>query len=148
MTFLFICLYRLPKCIWIHRLYKTTSNHDRSRILGYPTNATKFVGNIYSNSTTKYTREFFGTTKPIHIQQGTIQQDILSPYLFLLFLEPLVRWLHINQLEYTFQTSKTQESSLAWLNTNNKHSKIVTTSINTVRNPRFRCRFVILLDEF
>jgi hypothetical protein len=59
--------------------------------LGYPEDAVTLVGNIYAQSSTIFTGEHFGRTKPIPIQRGTIQGDTLSPYLFLIFLEPLLR---------------------------------------------------------
>jgi hypothetical protein len=61
--------------------------------LGYSLDAIELVGNIYTNSTTIYTGKHVGQTKPIHIQRGTIQGDTLSPYLFIVFFEPLLRWL-------------------------------------------------------
>jgi hypothetical protein len=61
--------------------------------LGYPQDAIKLVGNIYTQSTTVFVGEHFGKTQPIPIQRGTIQGDTLSPYLFIIFLEPLLRWL-------------------------------------------------------
>ena len=61
--------------------------------LGYPKDAVEIVGNIYTNSTTSFTGTHFGTTPPINVSRGTIQGDTLSPYLFIIFLEPLLRWL-------------------------------------------------------
>jgi len=72
-------------------------NHARllaiMKDLEYPLDAVTLIRNIYSHSTTIFTGEHFGKTKPISIQRGTIQRDTLSPYLFLIFLEPLLRWL-------------------------------------------------------
>ena len=82
--------------------------------LGYPEDAVFLVGNIYSNSHTIFTGEHFGKSKPIPIQRGTIQGDTLSPYLFLIFLEPLLRWLQRGKNGYTFGTSKTTISSAAY----------------------------------
>ena len=59
--------------------------------LGYPQDAIAMIGNIYSQSTTTYIGEYFGKTQPIPIQRGTIQGDTLSPYLLIIFLEPLLR---------------------------------------------------------
>jgi len=73
--------------------------------LGYPLDAVKIVGNIYNNSTTSFTGSHFGTTHLIRISRGTIQGDTLSPYLFIIFLEPLLRWLENDDMGYHFKTS-------------------------------------------
>ena len=59
--------------------------------LGYPEDAITIIGNIYSKSYTKIIGSHFDPTQSIPIQRGTIQDDTLSPYLFKLFLEPLLR---------------------------------------------------------
>ena len=73
--------------------------------LGYPLDAIEIVGNIYENSSTSFTGSHFGTTPPIKISRGTIQGDTLSPYLFIIFLEPLLRWLEKDEAGYHFKTS-------------------------------------------
>ena len=82
--------------------------------LGYPNDAINLIGNIYSQSTTIFIGEHFGRTQPIPIQRGTIQGDTLSPYLFIIFLEPLLRWLQQGKHRYTFGTSKVKISSAAY----------------------------------
>jgi hypothetical protein len=82
--------------------------------LGYPEDAINLIGNIYSQSTTTFIGEHFGKTQPILIQRGTIQRDTLSPYLFIIFLEPLLRWLQQGNNDYTFGTSKVKISSAAY----------------------------------
>jgi hypothetical protein len=47
--------------------------------LGYPQDAIILIGNIYSNSSTRFFGIYFGKTKPVYIQRGTIQGDTLSP---------------------------------------------------------------------
>jgi hypothetical protein len=82
--------------------------------LGYPQDAIALIGDIYSQSTTTYIGEYFGKTEPILIQRKTIQGDTLSPYLFIIFLEPLLRWLQRGNNEYNFTTSKTKITSAAY----------------------------------
>jgi hypothetical protein len=82
--------------------------------IGYPIDAISLIGNIYIDSTTSFLGTNFGTTQPINIQRGTIQGDTLSPYLFLIFLEPLLRWLQRDQLGYTFRTSENKVSAAAY----------------------------------
>jgi hypothetical protein len=82
--------------------------------LGYPQDAVNLIGNIYYNSHTTYIGEYFGKTQPIPIKRGTIQGDTLSPYLFNIFLEPLLRWLDRDNLGYTFRTSSNSISSAAY----------------------------------
>ena len=94
-------------------------NHARRLLaimkdLGYPHDAVALIGNIYSKSTTTFTGEHFGKTEPIPIQRGTIQGDTLSPYIFIIFLEPLLRWLQRGNNGYTFKTSNTKLSSAAY----------------------------------
>jgi hypothetical protein len=78
--------------------------HDTD--LGYPQDAINLIGNIYSNSSTIFFGLHFGKTKPVHIQRSTIQGDTLSPYFFIIFLEPLLRWLERGNLGYKLNTSQ------------------------------------------
>jgi hypothetical protein len=82
--------------------------------LGYLQDAINLFGSIYSNSSTIFFGSYFGKTKPIHIQRGTIQRDTLSPYLFIVFLEPLLRWLGRGNLGYKLKTSQYTLNSVAY----------------------------------
>ncbi len=58
--------------------------------LGFPEAAIRNIRSIYTNATTVIATPF-GDTDPISIGRGTTQGDTLSPYLFLIFIEPLLR---------------------------------------------------------
>lgn len=61
--------------------------------LEYPLDAIELIGNIYIKSSTSFRGTHFTTTPPIQISRGIIHEDTLSPYLFIILLEPLLRWL-------------------------------------------------------
>jgi len=41
-----------------------------------------------------------GNTSPIPIKRGTLQGDTLSPLIFTIFTEPLLRWLAVGSREH------------------------------------------------
>jgi hypothetical protein len=82
--------------------------------LGYPQDAINLIGNIYSNSSTIFFGSYFDETKPVYIQRGTIQGDTLSPYLFIIFLEPLLGWLERGNLGYKLKMSQYTLNSAAY----------------------------------
>lgn len=91
-------------------LKNTFRSIDHARILAlmedlrFLLDAVEIVGDIYKNSTTTFTGYHFGTTPPITISHETIQGDTLSAYLFIIFLEPLLRWLEKDNMGYHFNT--------------------------------------------
>lgn len=60
--------------------------------LGFPPAAIEVVADLYTNAVTRIKLNF-AVTDPIELGRGTIQGDIPSPILFLIFIEPLLRWL-------------------------------------------------------
>lgn len=95
----------------MHMLYVDLSSafnmvdHDKllcnMHDLGFPRDAIDTIKDIYTNSVT-IVQAAGGTTQPIQVNRGTIQGDTLSPFLFLLFLEPLLRWLHVGGRGYNY----------------------------------------------
>jgi hypothetical protein len=67
--------------------------------LGYPADSLTVLQGLYTNA---YTRVItpYGKTDPIPIKRGTLQGDGLSPFLFILYLEPLLRWLNVGARGY------------------------------------------------
>jgi hypothetical protein len=59
----------------------------------------------HARLSTIFTRTHFGKTKPVHIQRGAVQGGTLSPYLFIIFVEPLLRWLETGNYGYNLKAS-------------------------------------------
>ena len=82
--------------------------------LGYLRDTVELISNIYMNSMTSFHGNHFGTTPPIQINKGTIQGGTLSPYLFIIFLNPLLWWLEKNNIGYYFKTSSTTCNTISY----------------------------------
>ena len=71
-----------------------TVNHEQfivvMRKLGFPSFTISTVQDIYTNACTRISTPA-GDTDDITFGKGTIQGDTLSPYLFLVFIEALLR---------------------------------------------------------
>lgn len=85
--------------------------------LGYPLNAINIVDTLHSDPSTIFTSEYFGSTQPISILYGTIQNDTFS-LLFkkYIFLEPLLWRLNYGNHGYQFCTFSTIANSATYAN--------------------------------
>ena len=83
-----------------------TIDHDKllciMHDLGFPEDAIEVMAVLYTNAITKI-RLNFAETGPIKIERGTIQGDTLSLLLFLIFIEPLLRWLQSGGRGYKYR---------------------------------------------
>ena len=81
-----------------------TTDHDRMLWimydLGFQTDAIDAVKNLYENATTQVKLPSGVCTGQIPVERGTIQGDTLFPFLLLLYMEPLLRWLHVGGRGY------------------------------------------------
>ena len=80
------------------------------RELGIPECYVATCEQLYQASSTYYTTPH-GNTTDIPIERGTLHGDTLSPFLFTLFLEPLMRWLKVGSRGY--QPSSSSSSTTA-----------------------------------
>jgi hypothetical protein len=60
--------------------------------LGLPNDFTLLISNLYSGASTQFITPH-GRTSPVEIGRGTLQGDPLSPLIFDIMIEPLIRWL-------------------------------------------------------
>jgi hypothetical protein len=67
--------------------------------LGFPTDAIEVVKDLYTGATTTVQTPH-GPIAPLEFNRGTIQGDSLSPFLFVVYLEPLLRWLRAGKKGY------------------------------------------------
>ena len=86
--------------------FNTISHQKLYRILGdlgFPADAIATIQGIYHDTSTSViiNKTSVLRTAPIHIGRGTIQGDTLSPLMFLLYIEPLLRWLAIGGHGFT-----------------------------------------------
>ena len=92
--------------------------------LGFPEDARAVVAALYDGAATEVATPY-GKTGVLPILTGTIQGDCLSPLLWNIFMEPLLRWLDSGGRGYRFATSDETVSAGAYaddlvLTTNNR----------------------------
>ena len=89
-----------------------TIDHDNllQIMYGLPNQRHKCDRDLYTNATTKV-KLFMGKTEATKMNRGTMQGDSLSPFLFLIFIEPLLRWLQSGGTGYQYRCLKRSASA-------------------------------------
>ncbi|KAJ9526341.1 hypothetical protein QJQ45_009815 [Haematococcus lacustris] len=102
--------------------------------LGFPTDATDAVKDLYTGATTRF-KTPYGHTDPVPVNRGTIQGDSLSPFLFLIYIEPLLRWLQVGARGYKFKSATADSGERATVSSIN-YADDIAILCNTLRNLR------------
>ena len=91
-----------------------TIDHDKLLIimnhLGFPDDCIHVIRDLYTNAHTCFLVAG-GETPPVKIDRGTLQGDSLSPLLFIIFMEPLLRWLQSGGRGYQFGSIEQEKST-------------------------------------
>ena len=85
-------------------LQLTTQLARTLRFLGIPEDFIFIVTNLYKGAHATFHTPH-GYTRLVKILRGTLQGDPLSPLLFLLVVEPLIRWLKSLNIGYIFSSN-------------------------------------------
>ena len=115
-------MHKRDLCISLLDIKKAFDTVDHPRLfqileaLGIPQDAVEVIKDLHMDAYTSISTNH-GMTPAIPLKRGTVQGDSLSPLLFILFLEPLLRWLQLNDRGYrcgsTSQTSPQYANALA-----------------------------------
>ena len=85
-----------------------TVYHDKlwhtMQMLGFEQQCIDAVRSLYTGASTSILTDGH-KTEPVHIDRGTLQGDSLSPLLFIIAIEPMLRWLHAGGRGYSFASS-------------------------------------------
>lgn len=81
----------------LERMYNTLT------VYGFPLNLVNLIRNMYMDNTISIFTNY-GKTDPIHITQGIRQGDPLSPLLFNIFVNPIIKKLHQNKSGYQMES--------------------------------------------
>ncbi len=80
-----------------------SADHDQLvrflEFLGLPRDFINIITNLYNGATQDFVTPH-GQTPPVGIKRGTLQGEPLSPLLFELMIEPLIRWLKASHKGY------------------------------------------------
>jgi hypothetical protein len=99
---------------------------------------------LYAASSTYY-MTIHGNTVPIQIHRDTLQGDTLSPFLFTIFMEPLLRWLAVGNKGYwpSYQPHKSTATIIAY--DNHGHADDVSITTGSIQKLKIQLKNYIFL---
>ena len=89
-----------------------------------------------------------GNTSPIPIQRGTLQGDTLSPFLFAVFMEPLLRWLVVGSRGYHPSYQPHQSTSAIITYDDHGYADDVSITTGTIQNLKIQLQKLHLFSKF
>ena len=117
------------------------------RDLGFPKCYINICEQLYKVSGTYYMTPYENTpTIPIH--RGTIQGDTLSPFLFTIFMEPLLRWLSIGSRGYTSIHQQQTPSSIYMTYDDHDYADDISITTGTLENLQIQIKKLHLFNKY
>ena len=121
--------------------------------LGLPTDAIDTAKNLYEDATTLIRLANGTNTGQIDVKRGTIQGDTLSLFLFLLYMEPLLRWLHVGGRGYKHicipnQNQTVSETHLANILSSASFADDLLSKTNTIQDLKIQARKTTLYSDW
>ena len=102
---------------------------------------------LYSASNTYY-MTIHGNTTPLNIYRGTLQGDTLSPVLFTIFMEPLLRWLAVGSRGYkpTYQPHKSNSTIITY--DDHGYADDVSITAGTIQDQKIQLKKLHLFSQY
>ena len=88
-----------------------------------------------------------GNTSPISIKRGALQGDTLSPFLFTIFMEPLLRWLAVGSRGYRPSYQPHQSTTAIITDDNHGCAYNVSITAGTIQNLKIQLQKLHLFSK-
>ena len=117
------------------------------RRLGFPEGYITTCEQIYKVSSTQYITPI-GSTPTIAINRGTLQGDTLSPFLFTIFMEPLLRWLSGGSRGYRPKTQPHDQTPTYVTYDDHGYADDISITAGTLHNLKIQLKKLHLFSQY